>query len=134
MTDQTKDNALEVVLAMLESWDRFDWAAVLDLMSPDCVWHTVMTDPATPPIVGREAIAAHIAVIAEGLESMRCETIGAAAAGEVVFVERMDAFDFKGNHGDVPVVGAFRVHDGLVHEWREYFDQQSLLQRMGVNP
>ena len=39
-----------------------------------------------------------------------------------VLTERVDSFRKKGVWIDVPIMGAFTVRDGLIVNWREYYD------------
>lgn len=46
----------------------------------------------------------------------------AATPDGVVLTERLDSFVMEGRAVSVPVMGAFRCADGLIYEWRDYFD------------
>jgi limonene-1,2-epoxide hydrolase catalytic subunit len=41
----------------------------------------------------------------------------------VVLTERVDWLGRGNQTAPIPVMGAFEVHDGLIHHWRDYFDQ-----------
>lgn len=42
----------------------------------------------------------------------------------VVLTERTDRFLVRGKWIELPVMGAFRVRDGRIAEWRDYFDMK----------
>jgi limonene-1,2-epoxide hydrolase len=45
-----------------------------------------------------------------------------AAAGPVVFLERLDRHRLDHGWRELPVNSVFEVHDGLITVWRDYFD------------
>jgi limonene-1,2-epoxide hydrolase len=127
MTDEEK---VAVVQDILDSWSAQDWARVESLFAPDGVLHSVMSTP----VVGREAFAARVAALHEGLERIQIHIKAIGVIDGRVWVERVDDFDVNGHHGEVPVVGILRVEDGMVTEWLEYYDRASLLRGMGLEP
>ena len=100
------------------------------MFAPDGVLHSVMSTP----IVGREAFAARVAKLHEGLERIQLHIKAVGVIDGRVWVERVDDFDVNGHHGEVPVVGILRVEDGMVTEWLEYYDRATLLRGMGLQP
>ncbi|MBK9612327.1 limonene-1,2-epoxide hydrolase family protein [Candidatus Amarobacter glycogenicus] len=48
--------------------------------------------------------------------------LNVAAAGNVVFAERIDRTDAGGKHVDLPCVGVFEMDGGKIRVWRDYFD------------
>lgn len=128
--DEGDEAKIAVVRDILDSWTAQDWPRVEALFAPDGVLHSVMSEP----VVGREAFGQRLAVLADGLEriELHIKTIGVIDGR--VFVERVDDFDTKGHHGEVPVVGVLSVRDGMVSHWLEYYDRPTLLRGMGVDP
>jgi len=61
-----------------------------------------------------------------------CRAVRTRGLMEPVFVERVDEVTLDGRQTDVPVVGVFRIENGLVASWREYYDRRQLLGAMGV--
>lgn len=126
--DMTDEQKLELAREMFAAWDELNWDRVVALFAADGVLHSMMQEP----VVGREAIAERMAVLAS--KTTRCElqikTLG-ILDGRVV-VERVDDFDFDGNHGVVPVVGFMRMAGGEVTEWLEYYDRPTLLAGLGM--
>ena len=123
------EEKVAVVRDILDSWSAQDWARVESLFAPDGVLHSVMSTP----VVGREAFAERLRVLARGLERIQLHVKAIGVIDGRVFVERVDDFDVNGSHGEVPVVGVLRVEDGLVTEWLEYYDRATLLRGMGLD-
>ncbi|RAY12801.1 nuclear transport factor 2 family protein [Actinomadura craniellae] len=119
---------IKVVTDMIDAWNATDWERVVALFAPDGVLHSVMS----APVVGHAAIRERLAVLSDGLESLDIRTKAVGVIGGRVFVERLDVFDVRGNHGEVPVVGILTIEDGLVTEWLEYYDRATLLSGMGL--
>lgn len=120
---------VSVVRQMLAAWERLDWPGVMDLFAVDAVLHSVMSSPR----VGRDAILEEILFLARGLHAIEMQVKAIGVIDGRVFVERTDLFDFAGNRGRVPAVGVFRVRDGVITEWLEYYDRATLLREMGMN-
>jgi limonene-1,2-epoxide hydrolase len=127
---ESDDAKVAVVRDILDSWSAQDWARVESLFAPEGVLHSVMSEP----VVGREAFAERLRVLHEGLERIQLHIKAIGVVEGRVFVERVDDFDVRGHHGEVPVVGILTVEDGLVTEWLEYYDRATLLRGMGVDP
>lgn len=123
--DQTK---IDVVMSMVDAWNTEDWDRVVALFTEDGVLHSMMVEP----IKGREALSARISHIGEGIDSITLNIKHIGVIDDVVFIERVDEFVYKGHAGSVPVVGALEVEGGHIKEWREYYDRQELLEAMGL--
>lgn len=119
---------IAVVMEMVEAWNTLDWDRVTNLFAEDGVLHSMMVEP----IVGRESIGERIAHLGAGTESITLNLKHIGVIDGVVFVERVDEFVFNGHPGSVPVVGVLEVEDGLIKEWREYYDRNELLEAMGL--
>lgn len=119
---------LAVVGNMVDAWNTMDWARIVSLFAPDGVLHSMMSEP----VRGRTAISERLAVLADGLERLSLEVRAMGVIDGRVYVERVDVFDVRGSHGEVPVVGVLSLRDGLVTEWLEYYDRATLLRGMGL--
>lgn len=125
MTDQDK---LDLARTMFAAWDNMDWDGVTALFAENGVLHSVMQEP----LVGREVVGERIALLGSKATSMKLDIVSLGVIDGRVFVQRVDIFDFDGNHGEVPVVGIISMDDGLITEWLEYYDRPTLLAGMGV--
>jgi limonene-1,2-epoxide hydrolase len=121
---------LAVAKQMLNAWDTMNWNKVVDLFAEDGVLHSMMNEP----IVGRDAIKERIMQLAAGTRRIELKVAHIGVIDGLVFLERVDDFDFNGHTGVVPVVGVLDIDHGHVRAWREYYDRAQLLKGMGVEP
>jgi limonene-1,2-epoxide hydrolase len=122
------DDKIATVQKMIEAWNAQDWERVYEMFAPDGVLHSMMIQP----VVGREAIKARLSALVKDIDRIELRVRHIGVIDGVVFVERLDDFDYRGQHGEVPVVGVIEVENGLVKVWREYYDRAQLLRAMGV--
>ncbi len=54
------------------------------------------------------------------------------AAGDLVMNERTDGFRFGEVRVELPVAGMFRVRDGVITLWRDYFDMRTFETQMAA--
>lgn len=114
---------------MADAWRDRDWRKVGDLFAENGVLHSMMVEP----VIGRTEIAARIAALGAGVEEILLDIAHLGVIDGRVYMERVDRFTYNGHKGEVPVVGVLTYDDdGLVAEWREYYDRASLLRAMGV--
>lgn len=113
-------SAVEVVDRMIAAWEALDPDAVGACFAEDGVWHNIPY----PPIVGRAAIRA--AAVAFLADKVSCR-FDVPHSGEVslgtVMNERVDIFERSdGTELRFPVAGVLEIRDGLIQNWRDYFD------------
>jgi limonene-1,2-epoxide hydrolase len=100
-------------------------------LTEDAVYHNIPQDPVT----GRENIATTIASVLRpgppGIESIDFRLVNIAANGPVVLTERVDVFTLAGRSFELPVMGTFEISDGKISAWRDYFDLNQFISRMG---
>lgn len=123
-----KDPKIVVVEHMIDAWNTRNWQRVADLFTKNGVLHSMMLEP----VVGRETIGKRIFAMGAGTESITLHILHMGVVGDVVMVERVDEFVYKGHHGKVPVVGVIKVEGDRISEWREYYDRASLVAAMGL--
>jgi limonene-1,2-epoxide hydrolase len=122
------DPRVAIVLDMADAWNTKDWDRVVNLFAEDGSLHSMMVEP----IIGREAIGARIGHLGAGIETINLNIHHIGVVDDVVFVERTDEFVYNGHAGAVPVVGVIEIEDGLITEWREYYDRAELLAALGL--
>jgi len=122
------DDAVAVVHDMIQAWNTMDLERVIGLFSPDGAFHSVMLEP----IAGREDLREHFTPVFAQLDRVTLEVHHIGAVDGVVFVERVDDFVYRGKHSRIPVVGVIEVEDGLIREWRDYYDRASMVEAMTV--
>jgi limonene-1,2-epoxide hydrolase len=92
---------------------------IMAFFTEDAVYHNIPMDAAK----GKAAIRAVINTFLPAAKKIEFKILKTAAAGNVVFNERVDIFDLKdGKHISLPVAGVFEVTGGKISAWRDYFD------------
>lgn len=108
----------DVVLGLCDAFAKHDAEALRQYFTDDVVYHNIPMDPA----VGLEAAMAVIDMFLAVCEELEFQVHHLAVDGETVLTERTDVFTIGGKTAPLPVMGAFRVVDGKIAEWRDYFD------------
>ena len=122
------DPKVAVVQNMIEAWNTRNWPLVANLFTEDGVLHSMMIEP----VVGRKAIDARISAMGAGISEITLNIKNIGRVGDVVFIERVDSFTYKGHKGEVPVVGVLEVEGDKIKVWREYYDRAELVAAMGL--
>jgi limonene-1,2-epoxide hydrolase len=122
--------SIEIVTAAVDAWNRKDAAAVATTFTPAGVWHNVPLSR----VEGREAIQAAVARFLARVDRVEWKIVHIArSATGVVLTERRDVFVLpNGRVADLPVMGVFEISNGLIAEWRDYFDRGMLAEQMGT--
>jgi limonene-1,2-epoxide hydrolase len=99
--------------------------AIRKHFTDDCRWEQA----GLPTTTGPEEAAQLMGTMEEmGFSSMTVEFRNVAAAGDVVFTERIDWMVRPDGSlvGPFPVVGVTEFREGKISAWREYFDSRNL--------
>jgi limonene-1,2-epoxide hydrolase len=112
----------EVVSAFVQEFDpaKPDVDRLVSYFSDDAVYHNMPVEP----VLGKDAIRQVFAGLLR-IESGGWEVLRQVADGEYVMNERIDRFRAGEKSIALPVAGVFRVVDGKITEWRDYFDMGS---------
>jgi limonene-1,2-epoxide hydrolase len=122
-------DAERLVLEFLDAWPRGDIEELMSFFAPDAVYHNIPV----PPVRGAAAIREAFLGFARLMRSIEIETLHVAAAGDVVFTERIDRFRSDTVALDLPVAGVFEVRDGAIVAHRDYFDYQTWIRATGIS-
>lgn len=118
MTREDANSA--IVRRICEEWPVLTLADVQELLAPDCAYINIPWSHA--PRIGPEAAFKLLNSFREWKIDLDVRAI--LASGDTVLTERLETF-FKPGSSDgheLPVMGAFKLKDGKVIEWRDYFD------------
>jgi len=117
------DTNEKVVRDFCAAFSRRDIDELLTFFSDDAIYHNIPMAPAK----GTDEIRATLEMFVPGSPEISFELLNVAAAGPVVFTERIDRMTIAGNKVAAPVCGVFEILDGKIAAWRDYFDMQQFL-------
>ena len=114
---------LETVNAFMTAAAKRNYDAALQLLTDDVEYQNMPI----AAVKGREAVKEQLeALLAMGTDS-EWKVLREVADGNVVMNERVDRFQLGGKWVELPVMGVFMLRDGLIAEWRDYFDLQTIM-------
>ena len=124
----THGTPLETVMKFLSLINRSLIDAAMDLLAEDVFYHNVPLEP----ILGRDSVRAFSHSFGMGTRLRPdWELVAAASAGDTVLTERIDRFvTVDGHNLAIPLMGSFRVREGFICEWRDYFDLQDFQRQL----
>jgi limonene-1,2-epoxide hydrolase len=108
---------------------------VIALFAPDATYQ--INVPAREKLVGRDAIVSELERQAGDYKDCQCEVLTVVSDDRHVITERVDHVTMlhDGTRVSNPLLAIFEINgDGLIQNWREYWDALSLSIRMGVDP
>lgn len=93
------------------------------LLAPDCEYDNVPMGPRFGPEAVRAGLEPFVNACSQIDWVIHHQVAFAEAEGTgTVMNERLDRFHMGGRWVEVPVAGLFRISDGLITLWRDYFD------------
>ncbi|MBK6561399.1 limonene-1,2-epoxide hydrolase family protein [Candidatus Amarobacter glycogenicus] len=107
-----------VIRQFCAAWSALDTDRMMTYFSAEPTYHNMPG----PPAVGAPAVRGTIERFLGSWQKTDWEVLNVAAAGNVVFAERIDRTDAGGKHVDLPCVGVFEMDGGKIRVWRDYFD------------
>jgi limonene-1,2-epoxide hydrolase len=116
--DTARTTEVEVVEAFLRALEALDVDAALALCHPDVTYQNVPL----PPARGRDATGKQLRLLSRYCSGFQAVTHNIAANGDVVLTERTDIIEIGRFRPAFWVCGTFRVRDGLIISWKDYFD------------
>jgi limonene-1,2-epoxide hydrolase len=114
----------------MAGWGGESFRKVFDeYLADDCVW----LNTGLPPFEGKETCIALLDRFMEAVPQMDVEVLNVASNGDVWFFERKDrCLDHEGQETIViDVTGVFRLRDGKIVHWHDYFDPTPLYPMLG---
>jgi limonene-1,2-epoxide hydrolase len=112
------DQTLEIVERFLTAFEAMDFDAALALLADEVEYTNVPIGTVTGHAGVRQVLEPFFAPIHENVFEVHRK----AAAGPIVFLERLDRHRLDHGWRDLPVNSVFEVHDGKITVWRDYFD------------
>ena len=109
----------EVVTALVEACELRNLDAVCALITDDIEYDNVPIGKVYGPDGVRSVLGAGVMAQADEIE---WRVLAQAATGDLVMNERVDRFRISDRWIEIPIAAVFRVRDGRVCLWRDYFD------------
>lgn len=117
----------QTIEAVFAAFGALDLEAVYALVDDDVVYQNMAQGP-VHGLNGLRSLWAGFGAISH----LHSEVLNMAAEGEVVLAERLEHMVIGGHEIAVPMAGAFRVRNGKITEWREYYDMPTFERQLGV--
>ncbi len=122
MTD-TAMSPQQIVEAFFAAMAVGDHDVALAHVSDDCEYDNVPMGKVYGPAEIRQVLEPFFAPTPEYILEIK----RIAAAGPVVFAERLDRHRLESGWVELPVTGVFEVHDGKITLYRDYFDLATIM-------
>lgn len=117
----------QLVKDFIQAWNAKELDRAADMLSEDVAYHNVPMEP----ISGREAARAFFKGMGDA-QAIQWDLLNIAENGDIVMTERVDGFTFAdGRQIAIPLMGVFKVVNGQITEWRDYFDLGDFQRQMG---
>ncbi len=122
------NEAEKIVNDFCKAFESKNLEAIMGFFTEDAVYHNIPMKP----VSGKAAIRATIQSFMpkSDKDTITFKILHTSATGNVVFNERVDAFDTNGKHVELPVAGVFEISGGKIAKWRDYFDLASFTKQM----
>jgi limonene-1,2-epoxide hydrolase len=114
---------IETVKAFNAAMAVKDYDTALALVSDDCEYTNIPMQTVRGPAGIRGVLEPFFAPTLENQLTVLRE----AAAGPLVFLERLDRHLLPTGWVELPVTGVYEVHNGLITVYRDYFDLATIL-------
>lgn len=113
------DNLVDAIFA---AWRAGRIEEIVGFFAPDAVWHFSATTK--PPAIGHAAIRDFLIRYSGMSRENRLRLLRQVRQGDTIFFEAVEDFTtVQGRDVKVPYAGCIILRDGLIAEWRDYFDR-----------
>jgi limonene-1,2-epoxide hydrolase len=109
----------ELVTALVRACEARDLDRVCSLVTDDIEYDNVPMGKVYGPEGVRKVLSAGVTQEATDIEWRVLEQI---EQGDIVMNERVDCFLVNGSWIEIPIAALFKVRDGKICLWRDYFD------------
>lgn len=116
----------EVIESFIRSWSQLDASLLASFFTEDGTYFNV---PAKP-VNGRTNVEQFIAGFIANWTETTWDILNITEQGDIVFCERLDRTKTTQGNVDLPCVGVFKMQDGKIHVWRDYFDMNTFIKAM----
>jgi limonene-1,2-epoxide hydrolase len=118
----------DTVRAYYAAWLADDLDAVMALCTEDVVAVNVPIGP----INGKPAVRKFFAKFQSRIRDKHYDVHRVIADGDSCVVEGIEHYVRDGRQVSLPYMSTFLFRDGLICEWRDYFDLKTLMDQLGL--
>ena len=111
----------ETVTAFIEAIEAKDVEAAAAFAAPDISYENMPMDP----IAGIDAMSQVLTGFLAAATEVDWQILEQVEHGDTVLNERLDRFKIGDGWLELPIAGVFKVTDGKITLWRDYFDMAS---------
>ena len=115
------------VVDFINHWNNKDIEGIMGALTEDCFYHNIPMEAQS----GKAAIRANLEPFVQMATNIEW-IIHQIAENEdgVVLTERTDRFEINGQWISILVMGVMEFKDGLIFNWRDYFDMKGYEEEM----
>ncbi|HEX7374148.1 MAG TPA: nuclear transport factor 2 family protein [Steroidobacteraceae bacterium] len=121
-------NHAATIEAYYAAWIADDLEAVMRLCTDDV---TAVNVP-IGPIHGKAAVRDFFTRFGKGITDKRYEVHRVLVSGDAAAIEGVENYVKHGKQVSVPYMSTFLFRGGLIAEWRDYFDLQTVLKQLDL--
>lgn len=111
-------NSETIIREFIGAWSNLDAKELANYFAEDGTYHNIPSSA----VSGRDNIEKFISGFIAPWESTEWEIVSLMADGDVVMVERVDKTTVAGKPVHLPCFGYFKLENGKIKMWRDYFD------------
>jgi limonene-1,2-epoxide hydrolase len=113
---------IERTMKFIEHWNNRDIEGIMGSLTSDCFYHNIPMDPQK----GHDEIRTYLEPFVQMTTNIEwiVHNIAEDSNGNVL-TERTDRFEINGQWMDILVMGVMEFQDGLILNWRDYFDMKA---------
>jgi limonene-1,2-epoxide hydrolase len=108
----------KVIAAFIAAWSRLNVNELLEFFTEDGVYHNMPMGP----VRGKAQLKLFIAAFLKDWSSTQWDVLTLMSKGDTVIAERLDRTLVGDVKVDLPCCGVFRMENGKIAIWRDYFD------------
>lgn len=117
-----------LVSQFFQFWCARDIESVLSLCHDEIIWDNVPMKP----IRGREKVAEFLGRFGKDMTDRHYDILSMMEDDGRVFIEAVENYVRDGKSVKVRFMSAFEIEDGLIKEWRDYFDLSTVQRQLAT--
>ena len=116
-------NNEDIIREFIASWSTLDAKKIASYFTEDGTYHNMPFDP----VSGRDNVEAFVAGFIKDWTATEWDILSLLADGDLVMAERLDRTQIGDKPVHLPCFGVFKMRDGKIETWRDYFDMATYL-------